>query len=165
MLVDIAGIYDVDIREIIDGERKEDDMNSEVKEVAEKMADYSTMEKNNILKWFRMFSLGTFVLSICMIIVHFIMPFVVNQAIIEHDIHTTLNILLMSAINPNALMLYVTVAFSLVALICASGKIKSIGQNSKTVVSAKITIIAAIILSVAIVVEYIIFFVSYTKFR
>ena len=165
MLVDIAGIYDVDIREIIDGERKEDDMNSEVKEVAEKMADYSTMEKNNILKWFRMFSLGTFVLSICMIIVHFIMPFVVNKAIIEHDIHTTLNILLMSAINPNALMLYVTVAFSLVALICASGKIKSIGQNSKTVVCAKITIIAAIILSVAIVVEYIIFFVSYTKFR
>ena len=41
MLIDIAELYDVDIREIIDGERKEENMNSEVKEVAEKMVDYS----------------------------------------------------------------------------------------------------------------------------
>ena len=45
MLVDIAELYDVDVREIIDGERRQEDMNSEVKETAVKMADYSAMEK------------------------------------------------------------------------------------------------------------------------
>ena len=30
----------------------EENMNSEVKEVAVKMADYSTMEKKTMLKWF-----------------------------------------------------------------------------------------------------------------
>ena len=64
MLVDIAELYDVDIREIIDGERKEENMNSEVKEVAEKMADYSTMEKNNIFKWFKMMGIGTMIKSL-----------------------------------------------------------------------------------------------------
>ena len=51
LLVTIAEMYDVDVREIIDGERKKENMNSEVKEVAVKMADYSTMEKKNMLKW------------------------------------------------------------------------------------------------------------------
>ena len=49
ILVDIAEMYDVDVREIIDGERRQEDMNSEVKETAVKMADYSTMEKKTML--------------------------------------------------------------------------------------------------------------------
>ena len=48
MLVDIAEMYDVDVREIIDGERRQEDMNSEVKETAVKMADYSAMEKKTM---------------------------------------------------------------------------------------------------------------------
>ena len=52
MLVAIAELYDADVREIIDGERK-DDMNSEVREVAEKMADYSVSEKKFVLRWVR----------------------------------------------------------------------------------------------------------------
>ena len=40
LIVDIAEMYDVDVRDIIDGERKDINMNSEVKEVAVKMADY-----------------------------------------------------------------------------------------------------------------------------
>ena len=35
ILVDIAEMYEVDVREIIDGERMNDNLNSEVKEVAE----------------------------------------------------------------------------------------------------------------------------------
>ena len=53
MLVVIAEMYDVDVREVIDGERNKENMNSEIKEVAVKMADYSMMETNNIKKWLK----------------------------------------------------------------------------------------------------------------
>ena len=79
MLVDIAELYDVDIREIIDGERKEENMNREVKEVAEKMADYSTMEKNNIFKWFKMMGIGTMIISLCLILLNCIRPFAIHD--------------------------------------------------------------------------------------
>lgn len=46
LLVAIAEFYDVDVREIIDGERKNDNMDKEVKEVAEKMADYGQRERS-----------------------------------------------------------------------------------------------------------------------
>ena len=53
LLIDIADLYEVDVREIIDGERKKTDMNSEVKETAIKMADYSDTKNKGTLKWIR----------------------------------------------------------------------------------------------------------------
>lgn len=50
LLVDLADFYDVDVREIIDGERKTDMMDVEVREVADKMADYAGSEKNKLLR-------------------------------------------------------------------------------------------------------------------
>ena len=50
LLVEIAEMYDVSIPEIINGERKSEDMKEEVKEVAEKMADYAGVEKSKIVK-------------------------------------------------------------------------------------------------------------------
>lgn len=41
MLVDIAMFYDVEVREILDGERKSENMNTELKETLEKVADYT----------------------------------------------------------------------------------------------------------------------------
>lgn len=41
MLVYLAEFYDVDVREIIDGERKSEAMNEEVKETLGKVADYT----------------------------------------------------------------------------------------------------------------------------
>ena len=41
MLVYLAEFYDVDVREIIDGERKSETMNEEVKVTLEKVADYT----------------------------------------------------------------------------------------------------------------------------
>ncbi|MBO4347793.1 MAG: helix-turn-helix transcriptional regulator, partial [Lachnospiraceae bacterium] len=43
LLTDIADFYDVDVREIIEGERK-NNMNEELREVADKMADYAHNE-------------------------------------------------------------------------------------------------------------------------
>lgn len=50
LLVEIAELFDVTIPEIINGERKDETMNEEVKEVARKMADYAETEKETILK-------------------------------------------------------------------------------------------------------------------
>ena len=41
LLADIAEFYDISIPEIIDGERKGEEMKEETKEVAEKMSDYA----------------------------------------------------------------------------------------------------------------------------
>ena len=41
LLVEIAEFYDVSISEIIDGERKSEKMNEEVKEIALKLSDYT----------------------------------------------------------------------------------------------------------------------------
>ncbi len=57
VLVELADFYDVDIKEIIDGERKCEMMNEEVKEVAFKMADYAVEQKSKLLFWVRRISL------------------------------------------------------------------------------------------------------------
>lgn len=57
LLTDIAELYDVSIPEIIDGERKSEKMNDEVKNVAEKMSDYAGSEKEKLLKEVRKMSI------------------------------------------------------------------------------------------------------------
>ena len=46
MLVEIAEIYEVDVREIIDGERKSENMTDEVKGTRLGVADYADKQKN-----------------------------------------------------------------------------------------------------------------------
>ena len=50
MLVVLADFYGVSIPELINGERKSENMNQEVRETANKMADYASAEKENIIK-------------------------------------------------------------------------------------------------------------------
>ena len=57
ILVELADFYDVDIRDIIDGERKGEDMNKEEKERLQLVADYAETEKNTLLMRFRIFSI------------------------------------------------------------------------------------------------------------
>ncbi|MCR5213521.1 MAG: helix-turn-helix domain-containing protein [Eubacterium sp.] len=81
LLVDIANFYDVDVREIIDGERlsnshdstadidsgagQSEMMNEDVVEVAEKMADYASSEKSRLLKFVRLIGIiGSVLLTI-----------------------------------------------------------------------------------------------------
>ena len=62
--VEIADYYDVDVREIIEGERKSEMMNEEVREVATKMADYANEEKRKLLKRMQIISfVGVLVLG------------------------------------------------------------------------------------------------------
>lgn len=57
ILVELADFYDVDIRDIIDGERKDEDMNKEEKERLQLVADYAETEKNTLLMRLRIFSI------------------------------------------------------------------------------------------------------------
>ncbi|MCR4617520.1 MAG: helix-turn-helix domain-containing protein [Lachnospiraceae bacterium] len=70
IITELADFYDVDVRELIEGERK--NMNEEIKDVAEKMADYAGAEKGRLFKWVRVISLiGTALMTIIIIIQFF----------------------------------------------------------------------------------------------
>ena len=69
MLVELADFYDVDIREIIDGERKSEIMNNEEKETLLLVADYAENEKTVLLKRLRIFS----IVGLCSMIIGLIM--------------------------------------------------------------------------------------------
>ena len=65
LLIEIADFFDVDIREIIDGERKSENMEKE-KETLRKVAEYADAEKaklkkkvSNIFKWVCVMLLGS----------------------------------------------------------------------------------------------------------
>ena len=57
LLVEIADYFDVSIPEIINGERKSNIMEKEVKEVAEMLSDYAGEEKTALLKKTRIISI------------------------------------------------------------------------------------------------------------
>lgn len=50
ILVELADYYEVDIKEIIDGERKSESMEKEQKETLQKVADYAEAEKKLVVK-------------------------------------------------------------------------------------------------------------------
>ena len=64
ILVELADFYNIDIREIIDGERKSEIMNTETKDTLMKVAEYTAEEKNNLKKRMAFGMLGTAVLLV-----------------------------------------------------------------------------------------------------
>ncbi len=67
LLAAIADFYEVDVREIIEGERKSE-MNEEIKDVANKMADYAGNEKSKIMKYIQAIGfVGTFIMTIAIV--------------------------------------------------------------------------------------------------
>ena len=51
LLIELADLYDIDIRELIDGERKNEKMDKETKDTLKKVADYAEKEKKKILSY------------------------------------------------------------------------------------------------------------------
>ena len=69
LLLEIAELYGVTIPELIDGERKSENMNEEVKEVVSKMSNYAETEKTTIIKNVRTESmLGVCALAVVMLL-------------------------------------------------------------------------------------------------
>lgn len=50
ILIEMADYYDVELRELLDGERKSEKMNKEVEETILKVADYSNQEKERLTR-------------------------------------------------------------------------------------------------------------------
>ena len=50
ILIELADFYDVDLREILKGERKAENMDADLKETLEMVADYTNNEKKKIAK-------------------------------------------------------------------------------------------------------------------
>ena len=63
ILVELADYYDVDVREIIDGERKSEKMDKDVKETLLKVADYANKQKKQAI--FRAIILFTLEMICC----------------------------------------------------------------------------------------------------
>jgi len=69
LLVDIADFYDVDVREIIEGVKKSEMMNEEIRDTAAKMADYAGAEKGRLLKFAQIFGiLGSIALAVATVL-------------------------------------------------------------------------------------------------
>jgi len=68
LLVEIADFFDVDVRELIEGERKSEMMEEQVREVADKMADYADAEKGKLLRKIQIVGFIGVILSIISII-------------------------------------------------------------------------------------------------
>ena len=64
ILVELADYYNVDIREIIDGERKSENMNNETKETLMKVAEYTNEDKNKLKKRMASMQLATGILLV-----------------------------------------------------------------------------------------------------
>ena len=150
LLVTIAEMYDVDVREIIDGERKEENMNSEVKEVAVKMADYSTMEKKNMLKWIKLMSIASFIVSLCVIVLNWIRTFGVMKTATTDMAG---KIFLASCMDANSILAYILLAFSLVVMFYAGGKLKQVEQSKAIATLIKILVVVAVVLAVFAMVQ------------
>ena len=71
ILIEIADFFDVDLREILDGERKSEKMNQELKETVLKVAEYSNEEKKRSTR----IVLICFALGIIALISNIIMKF------------------------------------------------------------------------------------------
>ena len=145
LLVTIAEMYDVDVREIIDGERKEENMNSEVKEVAVKMADYSTMEKKTMLKWIKLMSIASFIVSLCVIVLNWIRTFGVMKTATTDMAG---KIFFAKCMDANSILAYILLAFSVAVMLYASGKLKQIEQSKVGATVIKIIVVVAVGLAV-----------------
>ncbi len=71
VLVEIADLYNVDIREIIDGERKGEKMTSDEKDTLLKVADYSNEMKKNIMRNMHLLFIGGTVAAVIYLILLF----------------------------------------------------------------------------------------------
>lgn len=69
ILIQIAEFYDVEVKEILDGERKGENMDKELKDTLSKVADYNTIEKEKVLKIGNTAFGFTFIICAAMIVV------------------------------------------------------------------------------------------------
>ena len=71
LLIELADLYDIDIRELIDGERKDEKMDKETKDTLKKVADYAETEKKMLAKRMCNMTAGTLIIFAFYLVVHY----------------------------------------------------------------------------------------------
>lgn len=71
ILVEMADYYDVELRELLDGERKSGKMDKELEETVLKVADYSNEEKQKITQRMHYLFIGGFIAAVVYMILLF----------------------------------------------------------------------------------------------
>ncbi len=71
ILIEMSDFYDVDLRELLDGERKNEKMNQETKETVLKVAEYSKTQKEKMAK----ITLIYFIIGVISLIANLAMQF------------------------------------------------------------------------------------------
>ena len=71
IIVELADFYDVDIRELLNGERKSEEMDKDLKETLEMVADYTEAEKSKILNNVYVYGLGA-TISLVFLLIMFV---------------------------------------------------------------------------------------------
>ena len=71
ILIEMADYYDVDLREILDGERKSEKMDKELEETVLKVADYSNEEKQKLTRRMHWLFIGGFIAAVIYMILVF----------------------------------------------------------------------------------------------
>ena len=148
LLVEISEFYGVDVRELIDGERKTDNMDKEVKEVAEKMADYAGHEKLGMLKFIRGISIACVGLS----------GLLLAFQLIGMIISKSPDILMIAAM----VLLFV---FSSIIAFYTNGKLKKMTAKTVATTSLKIATIFAICVVSALLLIGLFIFAIYASFH
>ena len=59
IIVELADFYDIDIRELLNGERKSEKMNEDIKETLDAVAQYSAAEKKKLTKELTTYTAGS----------------------------------------------------------------------------------------------------------
>ena len=86
ILVELAEFYEVDIKEVIDGERKSESMKKEEKETLRKVADYAETEKKLVVRRKCMVTfMGTLMCVLFIIIGYFVFPQLPADSLLRND--------------------------------------------------------------------------------
>lgn len=72
MMIELADFYDIDIRDLLRGERKSEKMDEDLKETLVMVADYTEAEKAKILKKVYICGQGMLITSVASLIVYFL---------------------------------------------------------------------------------------------
>jgi len=86
ILVELADYYEVDIKEIIDGERKSEIMKKEEKETLHKVADYAEAEKKLVVKRKCIVTfIGTMVFALSIMVGYIVFPKLPEDSFLRSD--------------------------------------------------------------------------------
>lgn len=72
ILIEMADYYHLDLRELLDGQKRQTDTNEEISDTVRKVAEYSNEDKAKVMKRMNLLFIGGFIASIIYLILIFI---------------------------------------------------------------------------------------------